>query len=106
MYFYCNVGGTYYRPGASVSAGQYVHLVGTFDGSQVKFYLNGVLKQTVNAAGTLKLPAVACHYLCIGGDSATADIGGANMKGKIGTVNLYSEPLSQSQITQLYNQYK
>lgn len=41
-------------------------MVGTYDGEYVKLYVNGQLKSTVAASGTLKEPP---HYLFLGGDT-------------------------------------
>ena len=38
---------------SNLSSGTWYHFVGTFDGTDTKFYRDGVLKETVTQAGTL-----------------------------------------------------
>ncbi|MBE6594694.1 MAG: hypothetical protein E7644_02725 [Ruminococcaceae bacterium] len=104
VYFYCNDGSGYVRPGVTLPAGEWVHLVGVLSGNTVKIYMNGVLKDTQTASGSFKPPAAGAQYLCIGGDSDSGT-GGAFMTGMIASVNLYSEPLSAAEILALYEKY-
>ena len=94
--------GQYLNVSVDVTAGEWVHLVGTYDGQTIKLYKNGTLVQTKNASGTLTKPSSGSHLLAIGGDSASN--GGVNnfFNGKIAIANLYSNPLTQSQISTLY----
>ena len=107
IYFYCHVGGAYVTPSYSFAVGQWVHIVGTFDGTNVKLYVNGQLVATKAASGTMKAPTIASSCLGIG-----ADMGKHNearesyFQGKIATVNIYSAELSDAQIAKLYQAYQ
>ena len=107
IYFYCHVGGAYVTPSYSFAVGQWVHIVGTFDGTNVKLYVNGQLVATKAASGTMKAPTIASSCLGIG-----ADMGKHNearesyFQGKLATVNIYSAELSASQIAKLYQAYQ
>jgi hypothetical protein len=104
MYFFCHDGSGYLQPGLSVPTGQWVHLVGVFDGTSVTLYVNGV-SASVPSRDVMRPPASQAQYLCIGGDSNSGK-GGAFIKGKIATVNLYSYALPPAAVANLYNQYK
>ena len=107
IYFYCHVGGAYVTPSYAFAAGQWVHVVGTFDGANAKLYVNGQLVATKAASGTMKAPTLASSCLGIG-----ADMGKHNearesyFQGKIATVNIYSAELSDAQIAKLYQAYQ
>ena len=104
MYFYCHDGSGYLNPGLDMPTGQWVHLVGVFDGSSVTLYVNGT-SASVPSGETMKSPSSSAQYLCIGGDSDSGT-GSSFMKGKIAAVNLYSYPLPAAAVANLYNQYK
>lgn len=58
----------YKKPETTVAKDQWNHVVGTFDGKNVKMYLNGELKATVAASGALTMPP---PYLFLGGDTTS-----------------------------------
>lgn len=66
--FWTRVGGTYVKPAAQVTQGAWNHLVGTFDGSSVKLYLNGELQDTKSASGSMAVPPL---YMFLGGDTTS-----------------------------------
>lgn len=67
LQFWAHIG-SYKKPEANVTKDAWNHVVGTFDGQNVKMYLNGELKSTVAAAGALTEPP---HYLFLGGDTTS-----------------------------------
>ena len=74
------------------------HAVGTYDGTDLKLYVNGVLKTTTNSSGTL------------GSNSLGITIGSTNdnlyFDGKISQARIYSSALSASEVLQNYNAHK
>ncbi len=106
LIFYCNVNGSYQKPSASISTGEWVHVVGTFDGSATRIYINGTVKNTVLLKGTFSRPVSYSQYLAIGGDSQAGGNVSNFFTGKIASVNLYSDVLTAEQISALYNSYK
>lgn len=66
---YCHAAGGYKKPVAPITAGQWYHVLGTYDGQAVKLYVNGELVQTISAPGEIQWPGEASHYFVIGGDS-------------------------------------
>ena len=72
------------------------NVVGTYDGSNMRIYVNGVLKNTTAQTGTLAT------------NSETAKIGtyqgtNYNLTGRISNVSIYNRALSAAEITQNYN---
>ena len=104
--FYVNIGGRYVHPGAKVEFGKPVHIVGTYDGRAVRIYINGVLKTSSTASGSVSFPSNEnAQFLCIGGDSNPNGGAEACFTGKIVTANVYGRALTASEVEQLYNQY-
>jgi glycerophosphoryl diester phosphodiesterase len=83
----------------------YYHLVGVWNKTTEKadIYVDGKLMNSVDAPGNFKFPnATSCYWFGIGCDASGA--GGA--QGWIGDVvvaRIYSEALSQNEVTALYN---
>jgi len=77
------------------------HLVGTYDGSTMKIYLNGVLENTRGAVGTIKQYE---SNLDIGG--YTGYPGTYAWDGEIPIVRYYHKTLTDSEVLQNYNATK
>ena len=104
--FSCKAGGSYKAPAVSVSTGQWIHLVGVFDGSSIKIYKNGSLGSSKSAGGAFDVPKYYARVLCIGGDPGYRGATTRFFKGKIAVANLYSHALTASQISDKYNALK
>lgn len=105
LYFYLHVGGGYKLPSTRIEVGEWVHLVGVYDGSSVKLYVNGSLAALVAASGNFKPQSASAQYLAIGADSAPISPA-HHFTGKIAIAKIYSDPLNATQITNLYNKLK
>ena len=80
--------------GTVLSANKWYHIVGTFDGNQIKVYENGVLKGTTNYNTTIANSANAPNI---------AFDGSSLFKGPIDDVRVYNRALSAYEVGQLYN---
>tara|TARA_R110000796_G_scaffold7093_3_gene24762 strand:+ start:53 stop:391 length:339 start_codon:yes stop_codon:yes gene_type:complete len=73
----------------------WMHWVGLYDGTNMRFYRNGVLKNTVAATGTLA------------SNSLAATVGQYNssyrMNGQVSIVKIYNRALSASEVAQNFN---
>jgi hypothetical protein len=72
------------------------HVVGTYDGSNIRLYVNGNLEATVAQTGTVR--ASTAENLKIGSNGYNEDL-----EGNISNVSLYNKALTQAEIIRLYN---
>ena len=93
----------YYGAGATIPVGETVHLVGTYDGSVIRFYVNGELAATKSQTGKVWFPLKeSSQFLAVGGDSALYGVVDRNMNGEIRAMNIYSSVLSADAIYAKY----
>lgn len=91
------------RPGipqADLITGQWINAVGVFDGTNATVYFNGVKKGTLPLTGTIKPGQVAML-----GKSGTSGTPGF-LNGQIDNVAIYSKALSETEIQDLYTNFK
>jgi len=79
--------------GAGLAAVTWTHLAGTYDGTTVKVYVNGVLAGSAPASGSI---GVSGSPLSIGGTAAY----GEYFNGRIDDVRIYNRALSAAEIQQ------
>ncbi|MCI0641905.1 MAG: PKD domain-containing protein [Gemmataceae bacterium] len=79
------------RGTSTIRTGRWTHLAGTYDGSTLRLYVNGVLVGTRAVTGNL---IVSNGALTIGGNS----VWGEFFKGNIDDVRVYNRALTQSEI--------
>jgi parallel beta-helix repeat protein len=83
---------TYEAHGASqVSLNTWTHLAATYDGSVIRYYVNGTLTNSVNQAGAINTTTGVLRF---GGDS----LWGEYFNGLIDEVRIYNRALSASEI--------
>ena len=100
--FFCHVDGSYKTPSTTATPAEaWHHLVGVFDGSKVKLYLDGALKSEVVASGKIGLPGSNADEVFIGGDSGADNELQFPSDVKIATARIYSAALSEEQIAAL-----
>jgi len=87
---------------AGVINNQWNNFVATFDGTNKRIYINGVLKTTsANLTGTVTANNTGAAYIGIYGSFA-----GYPFNGKIGTTQIYNRALTAQEIQQNYNALK
>ena len=77
------------------STGNWYNVIGTYDGSNIKIYLNAVLKDTVALTGTVR-NATQSFRIGVYGSASYFD-------GNIDEVSIWNTALSQSAVTEIYN---
>jgi len=95
--FYVYAGGAWrFTPGvASIPTGQWSHLVGTYDGTTLKAYINGNLVNTASYTGTINNTTAT---LRLGDTEYTGD----SFAGVIDSTRIYSRTLTASEILSNY----
>lgn len=90
------------RPGipeTDLITGQWINIVGVFDGTKAMIYLNGVLKDSYNLTGTVKPGQEAML-------GRSAKNSPAYFKGSIDNVQIFNRTLTQEEIVENYNNIK
>lgn len=94
------------QSGIVPEVGRYYHVVGVWNKSEGRayIYVNGVLKGTQNASGDFFFPSTGSHWFCVGGDPASSGASECGFKGDVAIARIYDNPLTQKQVTALYEQ--
>lgn len=107
--FEAHTGGSYHDAYSGIApvSGEWTHLVGVWDGSEVKVYVNGSFSGSATATGAYGWPVnVDRQWFGIGCDLALNDTPEAAFPGDIAIVRMYDTPLNGSQISKLYKGVK
>lgn len=93
-------------PKINAENGKWLHLVGVYDGIEMKLYVNGEkVASTLKIAESLKTPASNAWDYTIG--AATSSVGAERFaKCSIASANIYSYALSDAQIAEIYDAFK
>ena len=86
--------------GGSVSANTWYYVVGTYDNSKLRIYINGKLKGEVAKTGNITYHSGTPWSVAVN-PSGTGD-GGEHFYGKLSDVRIYSTALSASDVKELY----
>ncbi|WP_436934716.1 LamG domain-containing protein [Halovenus marina] len=84
----------------SISTGQWVHLAGTYDGSDLRLYVDGSLAATQAVDVPDLLEPVPCR---IGADTRPGQDGNFEFLGRIDDMWVFDRTLSESEVQDLYN---
>jgi hypothetical protein len=90
-------GGTWYRTPIlqSLSANTWYHIVGTYDGTDLKVYVNGIEDNSTSAS---VIPENNTNNVHIGSTTAASSF----FDGKIDDVRIYNRALTATDVTSLY----
>lgn len=72
------------------------HVVGTYDGVNVRIFVDGVLQGTTAATGLISYANIGAFGLAMGNDGSNTD---ANLQGSLDEVAIYSQALSATRIS-------
>ncbi len=99
LQFWAHIGGSYITPEADVAQDAWNHVVGTYDGENVKIYLNGELVDSVAANGELKEPP---HWLFLGGDTSSSGNIEYQANCKIALARVYTGTMTADDVQAAY----
>jgi len=83
-------------PGADITTGEWIHIVGVYDGSQAMIYLNGELKDSHPITGTVNTGQLA----------TLGRTGTTYLQGNIDQVEVYARALPVEEIMDIYAYYR
>ena len=86
--------------GGAAPVGQWVHVVGTYDGAMVRFYVNGVQQFATARTGTFAPDTTGLLIGAGSNDAAQTPVEAFN--GRVDAVRVYKVALSASQVLALY----
>ena len=86
--------------GGAAPVGQWVHVVGTYDGAMVRLYVNGVQQFATPRTGTFASDTTGLQIGAGSNDAAHTPVEAFN--GRVDAVRVYSIALSASQVLALY----
>lgn len=101
--FWSRHGSAYVKPTTQIDTAKWVHAVASYDGNNLKLYVNGKLKDTKSVDGKAwVIPAEGARYFFIGADTNKTGELQNPMEGKVSVARIYSRALSIGEITKLY----
>jgi hypothetical protein len=83
-------------PGYALPLGHWYHIVGTYDGTTLKLYINGTVVESIAASGTLASSNSGIRLMCRWDNP---DLWG----GRLGVVRIYNGDITQSGVTNNFN---
>lgn len=95
------VGQQYVYCTKNVVVGEPVHIIGTYDGIDIKLFINGVLNNMVNASDTITETGASTIF-ALGGHPSRETVTNEWFKGKIRSARMYDRALTEDEV---YNNY-
>lgn len=103
LQFYISINGSYHTPSAAIPKGEFVHLVGTYDGEYVRLYVDGTLAAEEHAPGRITWTTVqAAQYLSLGADSDSYGGPEYPITGILAHAAVYSKAVTDGEAEALY----
>lgn len=104
LHQYMNVGSGYQSTNAVVLPGVWHHLITTFDGQTMKYYLDGQLVSQLNNSGSIPAPSATPTRWYVGADTDSSGKAEVPMKGKIAFARLTPGVAIADQVESLYTE--
>lgn len=100
--FWASVNGKYEILGAPIEPGKAIDAFGTYDGTDLRFFMNGKLVDSRKVVGALNFPQEdAVQAFCVGSDVATGGAGALFLKGAVARARVFSWGLTPEQVANL-----
>lgn len=103
--FMAHIGGGYKSALTPIEGNRWYHAVATWDGSQVKLYVNGQLAQTTAASGALTIPAATSRRFVVGADAGPAGIGQPAPPSTFAASGVFSRAVTAEEVKALAAQW-
>ena len=101
--FYISINGSYHTPSATIPKGEFVHIVGTYDGENIRLYIDGTLAAEEHAPGKITWTTVkAAQYLSLGADSDSYGGPEYPITGVLAHAAVYSKVVNDGEAEALY----
>ena len=102
--FMAHIGGGYKSISAPLTPGRWYHTAATWDGAQLRLYVDGELVGTTAAAGTFKAPTGGANSLVLGGDTQPGDGVSFLAQATLQNARVWSQALDAAQVSALAEQ--
>jgi len=99
--FMAHVGGGYKSAQTPVDGNRWYHAVATWDGSQIRLYVNGQLAQTTAAGGALTPPVATARRFVVGADASPTGIGQPAPPSTFAAAGVFSRAVSAHEVKAL-----
>ncbi len=99
--FMAHIGGGYKSALTPIDGNRWYHAVATWDGSEVRLYVNGQLAQSTVATGNLTLPAATSRRFVVGADASPTGIGQLAPPSSYAASSIFSRAVSAAEVTDL-----
>jgi hypothetical protein len=103
--FMAHIGGGYKSALTPIEGNRWYHAVATWDGSQVKLYVNGQLAQTTAATGALTFPAATSRRFVVGADAGPTGIGQPAPPSTFAASGVFSRAVTADEVKALAAQW-
>jgi len=102
--FWVNFGGVWKSVSIPAKLNEWNHIIVTYDGMQIKAYLNGALTSSIYQSGCIQLtPYEQAKRVVIGGDTNTLGEISAHSTCEVAVARIYSSTLTEREIQECYS---
>ncbi|WP_408898130.1 LamG-like jellyroll fold domain-containing protein [Nocardioides sp. R1-1] len=99
--FMGHIGGGYKSALTPIEGNRWYHAVATWDGSQIRLYVNGQLAQTTAASGALTAPVATAQRFIVGADASPTGIGQPAPPSTFAAAGVFSRAVTADEVKAL-----
>ncbi|MBM7516560.1 LamG-like jellyroll fold domain-containing protein [Nocardioides nitrophenolicus] len=103
--FMAHIGGAYKSALTPIEGNRWYHAVATWDGSQIRLYVNGQLAQTTAATGALTFPVATARRFIVGADASPTGVGQPAPPSTFAASGVFSRPVTDQEVKALAAQW-
>jgi len=102
FYLYTSSGGAGASKGSAIATGAWTHIAGTYDGANIRLYINGEQAGSASQTGTVESSTGSYGGIAIGTRKSGSTLD-QHVNGKVATTSVWSSGLTHAQIKDIYN---